>query len=112
MVLRSRSEHRTAPPSNAYLTLLVSQRKNRSRHFPDGKLIFDRASSVHSSLRSLQWGHVTFRFALPEATEDNTPLLADLVGDILELNEHMEKVPAGYRTPWAKYQGVLGRLRQ
>ena len=82
MVRRSRREHPTAAPSDACLDLRVSKLYHS----------FDRTASVHSSLRNLQWGQTTLRFALSKATGDNTPLLADVVYDILELYELVEKV--------------------
>ena len=89
MAGRPRRETRPAPPHDDYLGVRVSNLRHRNRSFREGKRIYDKDSSAHASLRSLHWGQATLQFALSKATEDNTPVSADLVGEILELNELM-----------------------
>ena len=89
MARRSRRDTRRTSPHDTYLDVRVSKLRHRNRSFIEGGRIYEKASSVHSFFRSLHWGQATLRFALSKATEENTPLSADLVGNILDLNELM-----------------------
>ena len=93
---RRRPQQQQPLPGDAYLDLHISRLMHRNKRFP-GEIrctIYDLATTIDSALALFNGGRTRLRFARELATQKRPPISAELIKDILQLCDLLERAYA------------------